>query len=164
LQVGKGGIKCHLGEESGEMFRGLSIHTIDQKGRLAIPARFRDTLNDRGEGSVIITHGTSCLMAFAPDRWKIIEEKAAALPIFDRRYRDFIRLFISSAMECAPDKQGRVLIPSNLRQYAQLEKEVVLAGMLNNFEIWDRTKWETTIEAGRDNETLLMEGAEKLGF
>ncbi len=103
-------------------------------------------------------------MAFAPDRWKIIEEKAAALPIFDRRYRDFIRLFISSAMECAPDKQGRVLIPSNLRQYAQLEKEVVLAGMLNNFEIWDRTKWETTIEAGRDNETLLMEGAEKLGF
>ncbi len=124
------------------MFRGRSRHTLDAKGRLAIPARFREVLNRKGENCVVVTHKDDSLWAFSRDDWRILEEKAANLPLFDNDGITFLRYFISGAEECTV-KNGRITIPQNLRNDAGLQKEVVLAGQLKRFEIWDSTKWET---------------------
>ena len=146
------------------MFQGISYQTMDQKGRIAIPTRFRDVLNSGGNGNIMVTHGISCLMAFSMEFWKMVVEKAASLATFDQRSRDFIRLFIAPAQECIPDKQGRILIPSSLREYGGLEKDIVVAGMLKNFEIWNRKKFDAKMETGRADQSFLLEGAELLGL
>ena len=146
------------------MFQGISYQTMDQKGRIAIPTRFREVLNSGENGNTMVTHGISCLMAFSMEFWNIVVEKAASLATFDQKSRDFIRLFIAPAMECAPDRQGRILIPSSLREYGGLEKEIVVAGMLKNFEIWNREKFDAKMEHGRADQSFLLEGAELLGL
>jgi MraZ protein len=146
------------------MFRGQTTNTVDGKGRLAVPPRFREILQVHGDGSAVITRGLGCLMVFPMNKWKSIEEKAAALPTFDLKFRDFVRHFISPAVDCFPDKQGRILIPANLREYAKLEGEAVLAGMIESFEIWDRRKWEEKEQAALADESLLVQGAEHFGF
>jgi len=123
------------------MFRGRSRHTLDAKGRLAIPARFREVLDRKGEACVVVTHKDDSLWAFSRDDWRILEEKAANLPLFDNDGIAFLRYFISGAEECTV-KNGRITIPQNLRNDAGLQKEVVLAGQLKRFEIWDSKKWE----------------------
>ncbi|MDZ7697378.1 MAG: division/cell wall cluster transcriptional repressor MraZ [Deltaproteobacteria bacterium] len=123
------------------MFRGRSRHTLDAKGRLAIPARFREVLDRKGEDCVVVTHKDDSLWAFSRDDWRILEEKAANLPLFDNDGIAFLRYFISGAEECTV-KNGRITIPQNLRNDAGLQKEVVLAGQLKRFEIWDSKKWE----------------------
>lgn len=123
------------------MFRGRSRHTLDTKGRLAIPARFREVLDRKGEPCVVVTHKDDSLWAFSRDDWRILEEKAASLPLFDNDGIAFLRYFISGAEECTV-KNGRITIPQNLRNDAGLQKEVVLAGQLKRFEIWDSKKWE----------------------
>ena len=124
-----------------DYFEGRSRHTLDEKGRLAIPARFREILKKKSDSSLVVTNLNECLVAFAKDSWQTIKEKAVNLPLFDPAANIYIRYFISGAIEC-PLKQGRILIPSNLRELAELNKEVVLVGHLTRFEIWDRTKWE----------------------
>ncbi len=146
------------------MFRGQTTNTVDGKGRLAVPPRFREILNTLGDGTAVVTRGLGCLMAFPMNKWKVIEERAAALPTFDQKYRDFIRHFISPAVDCAPDKQGRILIPANLREYAKLDGEAVLAGMMGNFEIWDRRKWDEKEQAALADESVLLQSAEHFGF
>lgn len=123
------------------MFRGRSRHTLDAKGRLAIPARFREVLDRKGEDCVVVTHKDDSLWAFSRDDWRILEEKAANLPLFNSNGIAFLRYFISGAEECTV-KNGRITIPQNLRNDAGLQKEVVLAGQLKRFEIWDSKKWE----------------------
>ena len=130
------------------MFRGRSRHTLDEKGRLAIPARFRDVVQARGEGCLVLTNHYNCLWAFARDDWKIIEEEAAKLPKMDANVHTYLRYFISGAQEC-PVKQGRITIPPDLREISGLKKEVVLVGELKLFEIWDREKWEKEFERAK---------------
>ena len=121
------------------MFLGEYQHTIDTKGRLIIPARLREGLGDR----FIITKGLdSCLFAYPPDEWSSIEQKMRSLPTTRADTRAFVRFFFAGASECEFDKQGRILIPSNLREYAGLEKDVMVLGVSSRVEIWSVERWK----------------------
>ncbi len=123
------------------MFRGRSRHTLDDKGRLAIPARFKEALKQKEEDCLVVTNHIGCLWAFAKDDWRIIEEKADSLSLMDSAVNTYRRYFISGAQECLI-RQGRILLPPDLKEIAGLKKEVVLVGELKLFEIWDRENWE----------------------
>lgn len=131
-------------------FEGRSRHTLDEKGRLAIPARFREVLNQKGDSSIVVTNLNNCLVAFAREDWQKIKDKAVDLPLFDNAATIYLRYFISGAVEC-PLKQNRILIPPHLRGLAGLKKEVVLVGHLMRFEIWDKVKWEDEFERVKES-------------
>jgi len=131
------------------MFRGRSNHNLDDKGRLAIPARFREVLDRKGDDCLVVTSRGQCLWAFAKADWQVLEDKAASLPLFDEAGIAFLRGFISSAVECRV-KNGRITLPPSLRSDAGLQKEVVLAGQLKKFEIWDKERWEEEFERVKD--------------
>ena len=131
------------------MFRGRSNHTLDDKGRLAIPARFREVLDRNEEDCLVVTSKDKCLWAFSRDNWQVLEDKAANLPLFDEAGIAFLRGFISSAVECRV-KSGRITLPPSLREDAGLHKEVVLAGQLKKFEIWDKERWHKEFERVKD--------------
>lgn len=124
------------------MFRGSSTHTLDAKGRIIIPSRFRDVIRANGGEAVMITRMDKSLFAYALDEWSKIEDRILSLAEKSDAMRRFRRVFIGGAFECSCDKQARVLIPPSLREYAQLEKEIVLVGVLDHFEIWARDHWE----------------------
>ena len=124
------------------MFRGISFHTIDNKGRLIIPSRFRDVIRANGNESIMVSGMDDCLVAYTIDGWRELENRILSMAETSANMRRFRRLFIGSAFECGCDKQDRILIPPMLRQYANLEKEIVLVGVLNHFEIWSRGKWD----------------------
>jgi len=124
------------------MFRGSSFHTIDEKGRFAIPARFRDILRASEVDGITVTTLDGCLKAYAREEWRKIEKRILDLAEKSESMRRFRRWFIGQASECSCDKQGRVLIPPALRQYAEMERDIVLVGVLDHFEIWARTKWD----------------------
>jgi MraZ protein len=131
-----------------DLFEGRSRHSLDEKGRLAIPARFKEVLEKRGDSSLVVTNLNNCLVAFAGDDWQRIKQKAVSLPMFDAAANIYFRYFVSGAIECSL-KQGRILIPPNLRELAGLKKEVVLVGHLTRFEIWDRDRWEEEFERAK---------------
>ncbi len=118
------------------MFRGLFEYTIDPKGRVNVPAPFRDLVQKSGQESLMITKFQDCLYVFPHEEWARIEEKLASVPSTDRQLAPFVRSFGGSAVEVAFDKQGRVLVPPSLRAYAGLEKDVAIIGMQRRFEIW----------------------------
>ena len=124
------------------MFRGSSFHTIDPKGRIIVPTRFREVIKDSGTDSIMITRMDSCLFAYDHDRWRELEQKILHLPEKSEAMRRFQRFFIGGAQDCKCDNQGRVLIPPFLKQYSGLEKEIVLVGSLDRFEIWSRENWD----------------------
>ena len=124
------------------MFRGISFHTIDNKGRLIIPSRFRDVIRVNGNESIMVSGMDDCLVAYTIDGWRELESKILSMAETSANMRRFRRLFIGGAFECGCDKQDRILIPPMLRQYANLEKDIVLVGVLNHFEIWSRGKWD----------------------
>ncbi|WP_172408257.1 division/cell wall cluster transcriptional repressor MraZ [Desulfosporosinus sp. FKA] len=120
------------------MFMGEYIHTIDGKGRLIIPAKFREALGER----FIVTKGLDhCLFVYPIAEWNVLEEKLRALPFTQPNVRAFVRFFFSGATECELDKQGRILLPANLREYAQLEKDLILVGVSSRVEIWSQALW-----------------------
>lgn len=129
------------------MFRGSSSHTLDVKGRLIIPARFRDVIRAGGGDAVMITRMDGSLFAYTLSEWSKIEERILSLAEKSDSMRRFRRVFVGGAHECPVDKQGRVLIPPALRAYAGLEKEVVLVGVLEHFEIWSQQNWDKENEA-----------------
>lgn len=133
------------------MFRSSSFHNVDEKGRLAIPARFRGILQASEVDGVTITTLDGCLKAYTREEWRKIEDKILGLPETGKSMRRFRRWFIGNSSECICDKQGRVLIPKSLRQYAGIDKEIVLVGVLDSFEIWARDRWS------EDNEVLVDE-------
>jgi len=145
------------------LFEGRSRHTLDDKGRLAIPARFREILRKRGDSSLVVTNLSNCLVAFARDDWHKIKEKAVNLPLFDSAANIYIRYFISGAIEC-PLKQGRILVSSDLRELAGLEKEVVLVGHLTRFEIWDKARWEEEFERAKESFPEVSQSLTELGI
>lgn len=126
------------------MFMGEFEHTIDEKGRLSIPAKFRDELNYRNVNTVIVTRGfDDCLFAFPVDEWKLLEEKVLSLPITKSDIRSFVRLLFAGASECPLDGHGRITLPVNLRKYAKISEDpnVVVIGVLNRMEIWNHSEW-----------------------
>jgi len=134
-------LKVHiflLEEEGLCMFSGEYNHTIDAKGRLIIPAKFRESL---GEGFTITKGLDGCLFVYSAKEWTTFQEKLSTLPLTNKSARQFIRFFVASADTCDLDKQGRILVPSALREFAGLEKDVVLTGMIDRIEIWNKTMW-----------------------
>lgn len=124
------------------MFRGSSFHSIDAKGRIIIPVRFRSLIAEDDRNGVVVSRMDDGLFAYTFDEWGRIENNILSLPEKDNSMRRFIRIFIGSATECICDKQDRILLPQILRDYAKLEKEIVLVGALNHFEIRSRENWE----------------------
>ena len=120
------------------MFMGEYSHTIDTKGRLIIPSRFREEL---GETFVVTKGLDGCLFVFSDEEWKAFEIKLKSLPLTNKKARQLARFFVAGATPCELDKQGRILLPATLREFAGLEKDVVLTGMLNRIEIWSKDKW-----------------------
>ena len=121
------------------MFLGEYTHSIDQKKRLAIPAKFRAEAGT----TVVVTRGLdSCLFVFPQKEWQKLAEKLGSLPLGQSDARGFSRLMLAGAMEVAVDRLGRVLIPDYLKEYAGLKKQVVVAGLFNRIEIWDETRWD----------------------
>lgn len=138
------------------MFMGEYQHSIDDKGRLTIPAKFRDGLGT----SFVITRGLDkCLFIYPKSEWNVIEEKLKNLPFTKADARAFTRFFFSGATECEWDKQGRVNIPANLREHAQLNKECVVIGVSNRVEVWSKELWEQYFAEAADS---FGEIAEKL--
>ncbi|MBM2839353.1 MAG: MraZ protein [Deltaproteobacteria bacterium] len=123
------------------MFRGQYEHTIDPKGRVSVPSKFREVLAAKGDGRLVITPFENHLMAYPFDEWRTFEDRMASLSFVKEEEAAFVRYLISGAVDCDVDKQGRVLIPPTLRESAGLEVEVVLAGVLKKFEIWDKKRW-----------------------
>ena len=146
------------------MFRGRSIHTLDAKGRIRIPTRFRDILKTRYDDRFVITNLDRCLIAYPLQEWEIIEEKLGSLSLVRQDVKAFQRFFISGATECSFDKQGRVLIPQTLREHASLEREVVLAGMLRSFEVWSKDLWTEEIKRAQDNFAQITSTLAELGI
>ncbi len=126
------------------MFRGITALVVDAKGRMALPARYRDRLHQDGEGNVVITIDTEapCLLLYPLKEWEVIESKLSALPSFNTAARRIQRLLIGHATECELDGQGRVLIPSLLRDYATLDKKIMLVGQGQKLELWNEKNWE----------------------
>lgn len=138
------------------MFMGEHQHNIDQKGRIIVPAKFREELGE----SFVLTRGLDqCVFGYPLDEWKQLEQKLKALPFTKKDARKFTRFFFSGAVECEIDKQGRVNVASPLRQYAKLEKECVVIGVSNRIEIWSKPVWE---EYYADSEESFAEIAEDL--
>ncbi len=123
------------------MFRGSSFHTIDSKGRIIIPARFRDVIKADGAYGVMLSRMDGALIAYTYDEWRKIENRILTLAEKSESMRRFRRVFIGGSFECPCDKQDRILIPQNLREYAEFEKDIVLVGVLDHFEIWSRDSW-----------------------
>ena len=125
------------------MFRGGSTVNLDAKGRLAFPTRYRGLIDERCEGRVVLTvHDEGCLLLYPYPDWDEIERKLVRLPNQDKRTRMLQRMFLGHATELDVDKNGRILVPPRLREFANLEKRVVLAGLGNKFEIWNEAAWE----------------------
>src|SRR4030042_6606744 len=124
------------------MFTGSYFHTMDNKGRVSIPARYREILKGGKDRQIILTNFGGYVLAFPQSEWSKIEAKFAEQPLFRKDLRAFQRFLISGVEECSLDRQGRILVPPNLRDYARLSREVCLVGAIRCFEIWDRPSYE----------------------
>ncbi|MEF9946422.1 MAG: division/cell wall cluster transcriptional repressor MraZ [Lachnospiraceae bacterium] len=143
------------------MLNGEFTHSIDTKGRLIIPSKFREELGEK----FMITKGMDgCLFVYPTDEWKAFEEKLRTLPLTNKDARVFKRFFLGSAVDGDLDKQGRVLISSALRSFAGLDKEVVLVGVLDKVEIWNKAKWDETNAVVENNMDDIAGHMEELGL
>jgi MraZ protein len=141
------------------MFRGEYNHTIDAKGRLIIPAKFRELL---GEEFVLTRGLDGCIWIYPMDEWTAFEEKLKALPLTVKNARAFARFFVAGAAYGELDKQGRVLVPGSLREFAHLDKDVVLAGNLSRIEVWSKEKWNEN--CNYDDMDSIAESMQELGI
>jgi len=128
------------------VFRGVTNLTIDGKGRLAMPARYREALLGAADGKLVVTTDSpSCLLIYASPDWEPIEAKLMNLSAFDPRIRDLQRLLVGYASDVEMDSAGRILIPAPLRKFAGLDREAALVGQGRRFELWDVVKWDQQI-------------------
>lgn len=125
------------------MFMGEYSHTLDPKGRMIIPAKFREALGDK---CVITRSLDQCLCLYAMEDWEKFVARLSSIPYNVRKQRQLVRFFLSGANEAEPDRQGRILIPANLREAAGIDRDVVLVGVGSRIEIWSKSLWEQTME------------------
>lgn len=143
------------------MLLGEYEHSIDTKGRIAMPAKLREGLGVK----FIITKGLDgCLFVYSMDEWQRVEQKLASLPMSRKTARDFTRFLFGGACEAECDKQGRVLLPANLRRYAALERDAVIVGVGSRAEIWDAAKWQQYNEESAEDVNELAEQLADLGI
>ena len=146
------------------MFRGSFEHTLDAKGRLSIPARFREVLLGKGDDRIVITNfviqGNRCLDVYPLDEWLRFEDDIKKKPKFERRMVLFQHYYLGGACECSLDQQGRILIPPLLRNYANLKRDVVLVSGLEKFRLWDKEAWKKIFA---EAEEKLMQDPDFLG-
>ena len=142
------------------MFIGEFKHNLDEKGRLAVPVKFR---SDLAKGAVVTRGIDKCLFVYTMDEWTILANKLANLPISQAKARAFARLMLAGAMDVIPDKQGRINLPEYLRQYAGLSKEAVIAGLYNRLEIWDSASWEQYSKNTEQSSSDISEKLVELG-
>lgn len=143
------------------MLTGEFNHSIDSKGRLIIPSKLRDSL---GEHFVITKGMDGCLFLYPENEWEAFEGKLRTLPLTNKKAREFKRFFLGSAVDGEIDKQGRILISTSLRTYANLDKEVVLAGVLDKVEIWSKDAWEARTAEIEENIEDIASDMEDLGL
>ena len=138
------------------MFMSEYNHTVDAKGRLIVPSKFREQLGDE----FVVTKGMDgCLFVYANDDWNAFEQKLTSLPLINKEARKFARFFLAGAAQVEVDKQGRILLPANLREFASLEKDVVLVGVGSRIEIWSRENWVyMDADSDMDDIAAAMEG------
>ncbi len=147
------------------MFRGHSQRSIDPKGRLMLPPEFRDTLMEKSpDGNIMITNFDDCVAAYPFPVWEEIEQSFNRLSMTNRKMRDIHRFFISGASRVTLDKQGRILVPPYLRSYAEINKEVVLAGVGRKFEIWDLARFEAKRRKMEQDLDGIMDSLAENGF
>ena len=143
------------------MFIGEFQHNLDQKGRLAIPAKFRKDFED----GLIITRGIDkCLFIFSKSEWNKLAEKLSQLPLAQANSRAFARLMFSGAVDEDLDNQGRILIPDYLRNYASLKKQLVINGLFNRLEIWDKNIWQDYKNKTENSSEEIAERLSQLGI
>ncbi|MFY9176449.1 MAG: division/cell wall cluster transcriptional repressor MraZ [Clostridiales bacterium] len=140
------------------MFIGEYQHILDPKGRVIMPSKFRDGLGDK----FVVTKGLDhCLFVYPQNEWQELERKLRTLPLTSKDARAFTRFFFAGATECELDKQGRILIPANLREYAELTKELVIIGVASRVEIWSKEKWDDyNDDANLDHQSIVEKMAE----
>ncbi len=144
------------------MFRGSFEHSVDSKGRVSVPSKFRDILAERYDGRLVLAMDLDrCLTVYPLEEWEQLEEKIKGLPMMQKEVKDFMRFFFSSATECELDKQGRILIAPALRERAGINKSVVLVGIINKIEIWDSVMWKARKS---DNGDTIGKALAALGF
>ena len=142
------------------MFIGEYEHSVDVKGRIIMPSKLRENIGEK----FIVTKGLDkCLFAYSKSEWANFEEKLKTLPLTNKNARDFVRFFLSGAVECEIDRQGRFLVPANLRTYANIDKEIVIIGVGTRLEIWNKDSWtnyssEENISADEIAENMTMLG------
>lgn len=150
------------------MFRGVNTLNLDAKGRMAIPTKYRDRLQACCQGRLVITVDRDrCLLLYPLPEWESIEQKLASLPNLDRQARRLQRLLIGHATECDMDAHHRLLLPPPLRDFAALEKRIVLIGQGNKFELWDEGTWNERRNewlAGEEDEQPLSSELESLSL
>lgn len=133
------------------MFIGEYQHALDNKNRIIVPSKLREELGSK----FVITKGLDgCIYAYPQSEWKVLEEKLKTLPLTNKDARSFVRFFFAGACEIEMDKQGRGLIPQNLKEYAGIEKEIVSIGVLTRVEIWSKEKWQEYNESNVDYDSI----------
>lgn len=143
------------------MLIGEYKHVVDNKGRITLPSKFREELGER----FILTKGLdNCLFGYSLKEWAVLEEKLKKLPLTSKDARAFLRFFFAGACECEVDKQGRILIPQNLREYANLQKEVFIIGVMTRIEIWSEENWQKEMADESLSVEKIAQKMEELGI
>ncbi len=143
------------------MLIGEYSHSMDAKGRVFIPAKFREELGE----NFIVTRGTEeCLFVFSPEAWKEFAGKLQHIPVTDVESQKFLRLQFASATDCTPDKQGRILLPARLREHAKLNKDVVAIGVMSRVELWSKENWEKYNSYGSEEYEMALKKLSELGI
>jgi MraZ protein len=156
--------KKNISKSSISRFRSRSEHTLDNKGRLNIPSRFRDVIQGNDQEILMVTNWHKCLKAFPAKIWEQIETTLLVQGKKQPGMDSFRRYVISGVAECALDRQGRILLPPTLRADFDLKKDVVLNGMLDHFEIWEKTAWEKERKLTRDKFSDFEQSLSALGI
>ena len=143
------------------MFIGEYSHNLDEKGRLAVPKKFRTALT---KGAVVTRGLDNCLFLYTKAEWKILAGKLASLPFSQAKSRAFARLMLAGAMDVSIDKQGRIIIPEYLRTFAGLSKEIIVAGLYNRLELWDQKAWSQYSAKAEKESTDIAEQMGELGI
>ncbi|HEY6011165.1 MAG TPA: division/cell wall cluster transcriptional repressor MraZ [Nitrospirota bacterium] len=151
-----------VGLAGGYVFRGSFEHTVDSKGRVSVPSKFRDIIADRYDGRLVLAMDyDKCLTVYPLEEWEKLEEKIKTLSLVKQEVKDFRRFLLSSATECELDKQGRILLPSSHREHAGIGKNVMLIGIIDKIEVWDVKTWEAR---NSQNGGKIGEALAALGF